>query len=116
MKPRFYVVLSHFTRPKGKNTANRPGWNHTKELVQHDEEFAVKTRVSNRDIQTASVILDLVESKVVLSKFGDRDYAKLLDYVLKHYRSYIVKACNDQGITIEGITNGSVPSETQASV
>lgn len=116
MKPRFYVVLSHFTRPKGKNASNQAGWNHTKELVQHDEEFAVKTRVSNRDIQTASIILDLIESKVVLSKFGDRDYPKLLDYVLKHYRSYIVKACNDQGITIEGITNGSVPSETQASV
>lgn len=116
MKPRFYVVLSHFTRPKNKNASNLSGWNQTKELVQHDEEFAIKTRVSNRDLQTASIILDLVDSKVVLSKFGDRDYNKLLDYVLKHYRSYIVKACTEQGITIEGISNGSIPSETQTSL
>lgn len=116
MKKRFFVVLSHYTRPKNKTDANITGWNQTKELVQHDEEFAIKTKVSNRDIQTASIILDLIEEKVILSKFGDRNYQKLLEYILKHYRSYIVKACLEQGITIESITNGSVPSETQTSV
>lgn len=116
MKPQFFVVLSHYTRPKTKKSSNQPGWNKTKELVQHDEEFALKTRIRDGDLQSASVILDLVKQQVVMSKFGDRDYNKLLDYVLKHYRSYIVKACEEQGITIEGITNGSVPSETQASV
>jgi hypothetical protein len=113
MKPRFYVLLTHYTRPKFANSSKQSGWNKTQGLVQHDEEFAVKTRVSNRDIQSASIILDLINSKVIVSKFGDRNYEKLLEYVLKHYRSYIVKACQEQGITIEGITNGSVSTETQ---
>lgn len=113
MKKKIYVVISHYTRPKFKESSRVAGWMKTQDLIQHDEEFAVKTRIKDSDLSQSSIILDLTDSKVVMSKFGDRDYEKLLDYALKHYRSYIVKACNEYGVHIEGITNnGTIPTET----
>lgn len=113
MKKKIYLVISHYTKPKFKESSRVAGWMNSQGLVQHDEELAVKTRIKNSDLTQSSIILDLTESKVVMSKFGDRDYAKLLDYALKHYQSYIVKACNEYGVHIEGITNnGTIPTET----
>lgn len=74
-----YFIVTYFKRPNG----------------QMDETVSVSKNIKNRDIQTASVILDFKEGKVIKASLGSnsvpRDFIKIRDF----YRQYYSKLMED---------------------
>jgi len=80
-----YLILTYVTRPNGKI----------------DEQMQVSRNVRRRDLQTANVILDFRELKVVKSSMGGvqvpRDFDRILAYYHQHYASTIDRLLMENG-------------------
>lgn len=83
-----YFIVTYYTKPNGKV----------------DESTSVSNRVKNRDIQTASVILDFKECKVVKCSMGGvvvpRDFQKIVSFYHQHYPHVIERLFKENGYEI----------------
>jgi len=72
-----YLIVSYLKKPNGKM----------------DEVIAVSKRVRLKDLQSASVILDFQEGKVLISTLDGvtvpKDFLKIRDFYHQHYRKLI---------------------------
>lgn len=113
MSKTIYAVITHLVKPVDKKSANQAGWNQNRDNYRYDEQFVVQNRIRNRDISTASIILDLVNRRVVKSTYGQRDYNHLFNYVIKNYDKYLEQSCTHYGFDYQTIKqNGTIPSQT----
>lgn len=71
---------------------------------QTDESVTVANRVKTRDIQTANVILDFKEQKVLKCRMGDvtvdPDWVRILSYYHQHYSTTIERLLKENGYEI----------------
>jgi hypothetical protein len=92
-----YLILTYVTRPNGKI----------------DEQMQVSRNVRPRDLQTANVILDFRELKVVKSSMGGvqvpRDFDRILAYYHQHYASTIDRLLMENGYEL--VKNEPVKNE-----
>lgn len=72
-----YMIITYVQRPNG----------------QMDERVEVSNRVKNRDINTASVILDFKNNAVIKASVGSqsapRDFDRIRDFYAQHYPNVI---------------------------
>ena len=81
-------MLTYYTKPDGKI----------------DESMSVSKRVKTSDLQTANVILDFKELKVVKASMGGvavpRDWDRSVSYYHQHYASTIERLLAENGYEI----------------
>jgi hypothetical protein len=84
-----YLILTYYTKPNG----------------QIDEVMAVAKNLKTRDHQTANVILDFKELKVLKSSMGGtqvpRDFNRIVDYYMQHYEATITRLFNENGYDVK---------------
>lgn len=83
-----YLILTYYTKANG----------------QIDEAIEVSKKVRTRDIQTANVILDFKELKVVKASMGgvavNKDFHKIVEYYYKHYENVINRLFTENGYEV----------------
>lgn len=75
-----YFIATYYRKPNGK----------------YSEQVKTDTKVRNKDLTGASIILDYKERKVVKSNFGDtieerRDFEKINEFYKNHYSNLIAQ-------------------------
>jgi hypothetical protein len=80
-----YLLLTYYTKPSG----------------QIDEVMTVTTKIKTRDWQTANVILDFKEQKVLAASVkgvaATRDWDTIVGYYYQHYASTIERMFTENG-------------------
>ena len=80
-----YLLLTYYTKPTG----------------QIDEVMTVATKIKTRDWQTANVILDFKEQKVLTASvkgmIATRDWETIVSYYYKHYAATIERMFVENG-------------------
>jgi len=83
-----YLLLTYYTKPSG----------------QIDEAMTVSRNLKTRDLQTASVILDFKDLKVIKASMGGvtvpRDFDRIVQYYHQHYASTIDRLFAENGYEI----------------
>ncbi len=91
-----YLILTYVTKANGKI----------------DEQMQVSRNLKNRDLQTANVILDFRELKVVKASMSGqqvpKDFDRILAYYHQHYASTIDRLLKENGYEL--IKNDSKPA------
>jgi len=89
-----YLLLTYYTKPNGKI----------------DEAMTVSRSLKTRDLQTASVILDFKDLKVIKASMDGtqvpRNWDRIVGYYHQHYASTIERLFKENGYEI------IVPEET----
>ena len=84
-----YLILTYYQKASG----------------QIDEVMAVAKSLKTRDLQTANVILDFKELKVLKSSMGGtqvpRDFNRIVDYYMQHYEATITRLFNENGYDVK---------------
>ncbi len=90
-----YFIVTYYTKPNGKV----------------DEATQVAKKVKPKDWQTASVILDFKECKVLKSSMGGvvvpRDFQRISSFYHQHYPHVIERLFNENGYEIKVEEPGS---------
>ena len=83
-----YLVAYYYMRPKHQRVRTETaGWMNNQENVTWDEQISLTTKLKDRDLTTAKVILNLTERNVVINGWtGNKDFDELFDHFYKHYR------------------------------
>lgn len=94
-----YLILTYVTRANGKI----------------DEQMQVARNLKSRDLQTANVILDFRELKVVKASMAGqqvpRDFDRILAYYHQHYASTIDRLLKENGYEL--VKNEKTSEESQ---
>jgi hypothetical protein len=94
-----YLILTYYKKATG----------------QIDEVMAVSKNIKRRDLQTANVILDFRDQKVVLASMGGdqvpRDWDRIVSYYYQHYAHTIERLFEENGHPVE-IKAETVKSES----
>jgi hypothetical protein len=80
-----YLILTYYRKATG----------------QIDEVMAVSKNIKRRDLQTANVILDFRDQKVVFARMGDqqvpKDWDRIVAYYYQHYAHTIERLFEENG-------------------
>ena len=93
-----YLILTYYKKPTG----------------QIDEAMTVARRLRPRDLQTANVILDFRDLKVVIASMNGvnvpRDFDRIVQYYMQHYESTIKRLFKENGyeVTLEKVNDNKV--------
>jgi hypothetical protein len=83
-----YLLLTYYRKPNG----------------QVDEAMSVARRIKQNDLQTANVILDFRDLKVIKASMGStqvpRDWDRIVSYYHQHYASTIERLLKENGYEI----------------
>lgn len=83
-----YLILSYYRKPTG----------------QIDEAMTVARRLRQRDLQTANVILDFKELRVVVASMDGKnvpkDFDRIVQYYMQHYESTITRLLKENGLEL----------------
>lgn len=101
-----YLIAYYYMRPKHQRVrTNVSGWIKDKDNVTWDEQIALSTKLKDRDISSAKVILNLTEKKVFMNSWtGDRDFDSLFDHYYKHYKKDLHPVVEQLGYFTDPIT------------
>ena len=101
-----YLILTYYTKPSG----------------QIDEVMAVAKNLKTRDHQTANVILDFRELKVLKCSMNGvqvpKDFNRIVEYYHQHYESTISRLFRENGYEIvkpDQTTDEKQPAENNPS-
>ena len=96
-----YLLLTYITKPTG----------------QIDEVMTVSKKIKSRDWQTANVILDFKEQKVLLASVkgmtATKDWDTIVSYYYKHYAATIERLFEENGHPLEILVEQRTNTETQ---
>lgn len=86
-----YLVAYYYQKPKSKRVrTNQPGWQQRNDAVSWDEQVQVTSKLKNRDLTMAGVILDLPARRVVRNSWkSEKDFTELFEYYRKNYPDYV---------------------------
>lgn len=83
-----YLILTYYKKANG----------------QTDEAMAVSKNLKPRDLQTANVILDFKELKVVKASMGGvivpKNFDTIVQYYIQHYENIITRLFNENGYEV----------------
>lgn len=80
-------------KPKIRVKTQSKGWMENRNNISYDEQVAIARRLKNRDVETAKVILDLANKRVVKNGWtGSKDFDELFKYYLNGYPQYTAPA------------------------
>lgn len=97
-----YLILTYYRKASG----------------QIDEAMAVSKNLKKRDLQTANVILDFKEQRVVLAsmegKVVPKDWDRVVSYYYQHYAHTIERLFEENGHPISIMVEQRTNNEQQA--
>ena len=107
-----YLIAYYSVKPKTKNT-NQAGWMNNPDNVQWDEQIAVATKLKNRDLQTAKVILDLANRTVYRNAWNtERSFDDLFEHYYDGYKKYLDPVIQQLGYEMVDITKENNEQES----
>lgn len=84
-----YLILTYYKKATG----------------QIDEVMAVSKNIKTRDLQTANVIIDFKELKVLKCSMGGeqvpKDFNRIVEYYMQHYEATIKRLFNENGYEVD---------------
>lgn len=82
-----YLVAYYYQKPRSNRVRTQiAGWLNDQNNVSYDEQVAVTHNLRRRDESMASIILDLVNKKIVKNRWqSGRTFDELFDYYAKNY-------------------------------
>lgn len=90
-----YLIFNYLTKPNG----------------QIDEVMSVSNKLRTRDLQTASVIIDFRDLKIVQAtldgKTIPKDFDTIVKYYMQHYEQVIRRLFKENGYEVEINTHES---------
>jgi fructose-specific phosphotransferase system component IIB len=91
-KQSIYLIANYVAKPRNPRQTYIPGYMKDPANVQYDEQVQISTRLRNKDIQTAKIIVDLTNKEVQQNSFNNnRDFKELFKYFFKGYHKYITE-------------------------
>lgn len=86
---KIFLSAYYFRRPAPKAQSQQKKFGEDPNNFVWDEKVEISTRIRNRDISMAGVILDITDGKVVKCTMGEnREYSHLYEYYKKAYPQY----------------------------
>jgi len=96
-----YLILTYFKKANG----------------QTDEAMSVSKNLKARDIQTANVIMDFKELKVVKASMGGvnvpKNFDNFVEYYMQHYENVIKRLFHENGYEVEFSKNEPEPVKNE---
>lgn len=90
-KHNIHLVAWYFRKPRPGVKTSQKGWMDNPDNVQWDEKVEIVRRLGNKD-QTAHVILDLNDHKVIRNTFkSEGDFDEIFEYFFTNYSDYITR-------------------------
>ena len=90
-----YLLFNYFTKPNG----------------QIDEVMSVSKKLRTRDLQTASVIIDFRDLRVIQAtldgKIIPKDFDRIVQYYMQHYEQVIKRLFKENGYEAELVKTGA---------
>jgi len=85
-----FLVAYYYQKPSNNRVrTSRAGWMLQPNAVSYDEQVALTTKIKNKDMAMAKVILDLRARRVVRNSWNkDTDYESLFEYYQSNYPQY----------------------------
>jgi hypothetical protein len=81
-----YMIVNYYRRPTGKM----------------DESLVVASKIKDRELQTAAVIVDFGTRQVIKASFDGavvpKDFDRVVGYYQQHYPDHIEQLCKANGI------------------
>jgi hypothetical protein len=97
MKGKFLYVR-YVGRPRDPSRTSQKGF--FKENLAYDEQVSLSTNLTDKEVLEASIILDLVNKKIVRQKQHtfeiSKDYDFLYNYFYENYKKYIDDFLNEE--------------------
>lgn len=97
MKGKFLHV-KYVGKPKDPSRTAQKGY--LKENLAYDEQVSLSTRLTDKEVLEASIILDLVNKKIVRQKQHtfeiSKDYDFLYNYFYENYKKYLDDFLNEE--------------------
>jgi fructose-specific phosphotransferase system component IIB len=91
-KQSIYLIANYVTKPRDPRRTHIPGYMKDPANVQYEEQVQISTKLRNKDIQTAKIIVDLTNKQVQQNSFNNnKDFKELFKYFFKGYHKYITE-------------------------
>ena len=90
MTQSIYLVATHYVRPKERVNTAKKGWMDNPANVQVDETMTVTKGLKKRHNAEGSIILDLLNRKVIKDNRTTKDYGQLIRYFAMNYTQQLV--------------------------
>jgi len=91
-KTSIYLIANYVAKPRNPRKTHVPGYMKDPANVQFDEQVQISTRLRNKDIQTAKIIIDLTKKEVQQNSFNhNKDFKELFKYFFKGYHKYVTE-------------------------
>lgn len=89
-KQNIYLVANYVTKPKDPRRTHIPGYMKDPVNHQYDEQVQISSRLRQKDITTAKVIINLTNKTVDKNSFNNnKDFKELFKYFFKGYHKYV---------------------------
>jgi len=98
MKGKFLIV-TYAGKPKDPSQTAKKGY--IKENMVYDEKVSLSNKLRDKDILTASLILDLQYKKIIRRKkshVNSDNYEFLYEYFYKNYKQHMDKFLNEKTV------------------
>lgn len=91
-KQSIYLIANYTSKPRDPRRTHIPGYMKDPANIQYDEQVQISTKIRNKDIQTAKIIIDLSNRVVQKNNFNDnKDFNELFKYFFKGYHKYVTE-------------------------
>jgi hypothetical protein len=91
-KQNIYLVAQYVARPRNPRKTHLPGYMKDPQNVQYDEQVQITSRLRNKDVYTAKIIINLSNKTVDKNSFNDnKNFNELFKYFFKGYHKYITE-------------------------
>lgn len=108
LRNRPFLVVTNVARPSKDAKTSVKGWNNTQTNVNVFERVSVVDSVSGRLLQEATIIIDILNNKVVKNRYAtSSDEEKVLQHFISKYGKEVT-----QGLEIWARSNRPVPKVT----
>ena len=102
-----YLIVFYLKQPKDPRKTHLSGYMNQDGNFSYTENLTVSTKIKPRDLEQASIILNLAERKTVVNRLNpDATFDQTMAYYLTHYANYLSRL----GVTKEWFDEPNVQS------
>lgn len=109
-----YLVAYYFMRPKNQRVRTHvPGWLQDENNVTWDEQIALTTKIKEKDLTMAKVILNLSDREVFRNSInGIKDFDEIFDHYYKNYKKDLHPVAENLGYFQNNVSVAELPAES----
>ena len=94
LRNRPFLVVKYLQTPNAESNTRVKGWG-TDGKWDVNESMVIVDRIKSRHQQEATIILDILEGKVIKNRFDEAGDGKVFAYYFERYKDDITKAIQD---------------------